>query len=329
MWTKWVQLAFEKYDEFEQQVRPVFETGGPEERESASWEYLLVLRNQGRLREAERLNRTGSPTGVSTGLGPHTPGLHNEGILDLERGRAREAARVFARLRGGDISGNPPGIQARSRAWSGTLQGMALAAAGDTAAVRALADSVERWGAGSAYGRDRKAHHYLRGLLLVAEGRDQGAVGEFQAAIHSASLGFTRVNYELARSLVRLGRPGEAVGPIQAALRGELDASCLYVTHTELHEVLAQAFAASGRPDSAAVHYRAVVKAWQRADPEFVPRRDAAQRWLVRYQRGPGTGASIGTGASTRQGAASATVRSDGRISSRGRRPGGLGRAGT
>jgi tetratricopeptide (TPR) repeat protein len=277
----------------------VFETGGPEERENASWEYLLVLRNQGRLREAERLNRTGSPTGVSAGHRPHTPGLHNEGILDLERGRAREAARVFARLRGGDISGNPPGIQARSRAWSGTLQGMALAAAGDTVAVRALADSVERWGAGSAYGRDRKAHHYLRGLLLVAEGRDRDAVPQFQAAIHSASLGFTRVNYELARSLVRLGRPAEAIGPIQAALRGELDASCLYVTHTALHEVLAQAFAASGQPDSAAFHYRAVVKAWHRADPEFVPRRDAAQRWLVRYQRGPGKGGSIGTGAST------------------------------
>ena len=154
--------------------------------------------------------------------------------------------------------------------------------------------------AGSAYGRDRKAHHYLRGLLFVAEDRDRDAVGEFQAAIHSASLGFTRVNYELARSLVRLGRPAEAVGPIQAALRGELDASGLYVTHTELHEVLAQAFAAARRPDSAAVHYRAVVKAWHRADPEYAPRRDAAQRWLARNQRAAGKGASIGMGGSTR-----------------------------
>src|SRR4029079_3189611 len=112
-----------------------------------------------------------------------------------------------------------------------------LAAAGDTAAVRALADSVERWGAGSAYGRDRKAHHYLRGLVLAAADRHEDAVREFRAAMHSPSLGFTRVNYELARSLLRLGRPAEAIATLQSALRGELYASCMYVTRSELHEL--------------------------------------------------------------------------------------------
>ena len=284
-WTTSVLLVFEKYDEFERQVRPVLESAAPEEQESASWDYLLVLRNQGRMREAELLNRTGSLPGLPANGRRHVPQVHNEGILALARGRPREAARVFTQLRTSDMSGDPPGIQARVRAWSGTLQGMALAAGGDTAAVRALADSVERWGAASAYGRDRKSHHYLRGLLLAAEDRHDDAVREFRAAIHSPSLGFTRVNYELARSLLRLGRPTEAISTLQAALRGELYASNLYVTHSELHELLAQAFDAAGQVDSAAFHYRAVVKAWQRADPEFVPRREAARSWLARNQR--------------------------------------------
>jgi hypothetical protein len=64
-------------------------------------------------------------------------------------------------------------------------------------------------------------------------------------------------------------------------------ASCrrLYITRTELHELLAQAFDRAKMPDSAAVHYRAVLKAWRRADPSYQPRRDAAQSWLARHQQ--------------------------------------------
>jgi hypothetical protein len=156
---------------------------------------------------------------------------------------------------------------------------------GDTAALRALADSVERWGTGSNYGRDRKAHHYLRGLLLAAAARHDEAVREFQAAIHSPSLGFTRVNLELARCLLRLARPLEAVVTLRAALHGATDASNLYVTRTELHELLAQAFDRAGMVDSAATHFQSVVRAWRRADPEFLPRRNDAQNWLAAHPR--------------------------------------------
>ena len=150
---------------------------------------------------------------------------------------------------------------------------------------RRLADSVEYWGARSIYGRDRKAHHYLRGLLFTAPRRDDDAIREFQQAIYSPTLGFTRVNLELGRALMRQDRAREAAAVVAPALRGEVDASNLYVTRTELHELLAQAYDRAGVRDSAAVHYRAVARAWANADEAFHPRRDAARTWLARYQQ--------------------------------------------
>jgi len=41
----------------------------------------------------------------------------------------------------------------------------------------------------------------------------------------------------------------------------------------------------SNRPDSAANHYRAVVRAWEHADPAFASRRQAAADWLARFDR--------------------------------------------
>ena len=176
-------------------------------------------------------------------------------------------------------------MAARYHAWRGTLAGMAVAAAGDTAALRRMADTVQYWGERSIFGRDRRAHHYLRGLLFTAAGRDDDAIGEFQQAIYSPTLGFTRVNFELGRALMRRSRAREAVAVVAPALRGEVDAANLYVTRTELHELLAQAYDGAGVRDSAAVHYRAVVRAWANADEMFHTRRDAARTWLARHQQ--------------------------------------------
>ena len=121
--------------------------------------------------------------------------------------------------------------------------------------------------------------------MFAAQRRDDEAVRSFRAAIHSPNLGFTRVNYELARALLRLGRPAEAVSTLQSSLRGEIDASNLYITRTDLHELLAQAFDSAGQRDSAATHYRSVVNAWRRADARYQPRRDRAAAWLAQFQR--------------------------------------------
>ena len=83
---------------------------------------------------------------------------------------------------------------------------------------------------------------------------------------------------------MRQDRAREAAAVVAPALRGEVDASNLYVTRTELHELLAQAYDRAGIRDSAAVHYRAVVRAWANADEAFHVRRDVAQTWLARYK---------------------------------------------
>ena len=278
-----VQLGLEAYDQAEQQLAAQLSSSLSDDYDTAAWWYLLALRNQGRIRDAEEFFRTGTLPGLPRPPATRDRNPINEGILALARGDARAAVTVFGRTLHAALPQTwSAGTKARHRAWNGTLYGMALAAAGDSIAVRALADSVEVWGSESLYGRDQRTHHYLRGMLHQAAGRHADAAREFQAAIHSPTMGFTRVNYELARCLIRIGRPQEAIAALQSALRGDLDAGALYVTHTELHELLAQAFNAAQMRDSAAVHYRAVTKAWQRADREFWPRRDVAQSWLAR-----------------------------------------------
>ena len=92
---------------------------------------------------------------------------------------------------------------------------------------------------------------------------------------------FTRTNFELGRIYLRMKRPRDAVAILQPALRGAIDASNLYVTRTELHELLAQAWDAAGNLDSAAVHYAWIAKAWSAADPALAPRLNAARTRLA------------------------------------------------
>jgi DNA-binding SARP family transcriptional activator/tetratricopeptide (TPR) repeat protein/TolB-like protein len=283
-----LDIALGEYDTVERDVRSLLASSSLADWGRGAWLYLIALRNQGRLREATQFHQTGTLPGMPP-LTAHRPppDAYNEGIIALERGEPRVAAAAFRRYMNADFSVWAPGTQARHRTWMGTLQGMALGAAGDTAELRALADTVEELGRRSIYGRDVRAHHYLRGLLFASQGRYEDAVREYRAAIWSPALGFTRVNYELARCLMRLGRPAEAVATLQSALSGEIDSSNLYITRTELHELLAQAFDATKSSDSAAYHYRAVAQAWSRADPTFVPRRSAATRWLARNSSTP------------------------------------------
>jgi DNA-binding SARP family transcriptional activator len=260
------QILVEEYDEASAALRPFLTSLRHEEGGSARWLESISLRNQGRLAEALPLTRV-------------QPGPNDiaEALISIELGNPRAAAAIFSRRAHADVSIWAPGVAARNRTWETTLYAMALIAAGDTARVRALVDTVAFWGRRSAYGRDRKLHHYLQGMLHVAQGRDEDAATELRLAINSPAHGFTRINYELGRVLVRLNRLAEAVPVVQAALHGSIDGSNLYITRTDLHELLAQVFDRLGQRDSATVHYRAVVRAWDRADPVYHARRDSAR----------------------------------------------------
>ncbi len=236
------------------------------------WLLTISLRNQGRLREARDLALRRGVPGTSIRLaGP--PDRLSLAIIALEQDQPLESSRGFLEVAAADRSGAEPiGYKSRVLAWHLTLAGTALAAAGDTAAVRRLADSVERIGGSSVTGRDARLHHFLRGLLYRQQGRQAEAVEAFRRSLFSLTDGFTRTNLEMARSLMALRRYPEAIAVLRPALRGGIDGSNTYVTHTELHEALAQAFEQAGQIDSAAVHYRAVERAWRWADPQFEAR---------------------------------------------------------
>jgi predicted Zn-dependent protease len=162
-----------------------------------------------------------------------------------------------------------PSVRARNKAWTLTHVATARAAAGDTSRLRSLADTIQSLGALTGRGRDRRLHHHVRGLLWLARGQPNEAMAELQRAVYSPTLGYTRTNLELAKLYLRLDRPRDAVAILQPALRGSLEASNMYVTRTELHELLASAHDRAGARDSAATHYAAVVHAWRNAEPRF------------------------------------------------------------
>jgi tetratricopeptide (TPR) repeat protein len=198
--------------------------------------------------------------------------LTAEAQVHLESGAFRQAAALFdsiARASGPHLE---PSQLARQRAWAFTHAANALAELGDTAALRAHTDSVRLDGARSGLGRDARLHYHIDGLRRRVAGDYAGAATSFRQAIYSPNLGYTRTNLELGRALVRVGRASEAVGTLQSALRGYSDGSNLYANRTELHEALADAWAAAGGADSARAHYRIVADAWANGDPPFKAR---------------------------------------------------------
>jgi tetratricopeptide (TPR) repeat protein len=254
--------------------------GAPEVRLDALWWLTLSLRTQGRLSAArtaaERWARENAAIADSMFRnGARTPPALAVAQVDLELGRTADAVAGFdAILREGStepgtLLRRAPALVARHRTWNGVHLATGLAAAGDTARLAALADSLERWGSIEGYGRDRRLHHYARGLLLAARSDTSAAIAEFERSIDSPTEGYTRASFEAARLLLRVGRARDAVAVLQPTLRGNLEASNYYVTRTELHDVLAHAWLAAGGPDSAAAHFRYVATAWGDGDPAF------------------------------------------------------------
>lgn len=270
--------------------------GNAAERGDALWWLVISLRNQGRLREAlgiaERLVRNGAsePASFST---PQSLNAVAVAQVQFEMGRFRRAAMLFDSLANvawrfsPAFPGDASGLLARHRIWMTTHVATALAAGGDTASLAPLADSLAAWEGKSALFRDQVLDHYVRGLLLAARGRRAQAAEQFRIALVSPIDGYSRVNLELGKMLIAQGRPREAIPVLQAPLHGWLEASNYYVTYTDLHALLGDAFDRAGEPDSALAHYRRVLAAWRNADPSFRPRAAWIRRRVQALIRAP------------------------------------------
>lgn len=241
------------------------------------WPCEIGLRAAGRYRDARALLVEGRIPGTSLARRPATIEPFADAILDYETGNFASAAHKFRELYpfGRDSLRIPPGIRARNKAWVIALAATANVAAGDTAQARGRADTLQWLGQQSYYPRDRLLHHFIRGLLLARTGKLEEAVSEYRAATWSPTYGYTRVNFELGRALLALGRPAQGIAIVRAGLRGGIDGSNLYVSRTELHELLARLYDAARQRDSAVAHYTMVEQAWRGADPMLRVRYDS------------------------------------------------------
>ncbi|MCI0436097.1 MAG: hypothetical protein L0271_21015 [Gemmatimonadetes bacterium] len=253
----------------------------------AVWWLITTLRNQGRITEALLLAEKADRFALEDGHLSSRTWVYVKAQLLFELGRFRDAAQHFESLMRVDPDEpTDPGYRVRTVSYNGVLAAMAWAAAGDTLRLQVLADTIERVANLTANnGIDWHLPHHVRGLLWQARGQPARAAQEFRTAIYSPTLGYTRTNLELARALMALNQPEDAIRILREALAGPSDGPGYHVTHTEVHDCLARGFEAAGQPDSALVHYRRVAEAWNYGDPPYRARAEQARRKIQALQR--------------------------------------------
>ncbi len=164
------------------------------------------------------------------------------------------------------VSGLSGGL-ARQFCWIHALEADAVAGAGDTTLLRALADSIAMEATRSYYGRDGRLVHHVRGLIAELAGNAAAADSEFALA-RWGSGGWTATLVHLARARLALQRPLDAIAALRDAYTAPLDAMGRYVPRSELDYWMWQSFRAAGETDSAARYRGFVARAWSGADPE-------------------------------------------------------------
>lgn len=240
------------------------------ERIDVLWDVMLALAQQGRFEEALKtastllreveaaghVERDGHPLAVTMGL------VEAQGLRQV--GRLEEAAARFESLSRFELPPGTSSLRASSRIWIYAHLASTLYQARDTARLARLVDRMDSIKTLSGVTRDLKFPRYARGLLEAARGRDGAAYDAFREASFIAVDGFAPPRIERARAALRLGRPREAIALLQRLMYSSYH---WYYTRTELHETLAEAWAAAGNRDSARAHLQAVERAWRNADP--------------------------------------------------------------
>ena len=230
--------------------------------------HMLLLRERGELRAANiAVDRVvADSSSFSTGAVL----LRGSNLARL--GRFAAAASVYEL----SIHGNPPkqlpfplpAASARGFCWHHALLADAIAPAGDTVRLRALADSLAIGCAQSYYWRDRILHHHVRGLIAMHGRRWAEAEREFLQARWGVGGTWTRTNAALAKVQLELGRPNDALTTLRDAHASPLDAMGRYQPRSELDYLSVVAFRQGGMSDSASVYEAHVRRAWRDADPE-------------------------------------------------------------
>lgn len=257
------------FEDGDRLFRLYLRTGTPRMRIQAAHWLAISLRMQGRwgeaLKAAEALLDAARPRPSWDQL--EILGHVAQALALLGSGRADEAAPIFeasARV----YPEFSESRKARVEAWALTHAGTARAVAGDTTALKVLIERVDVAGTRSNYARDKRLHHYLRALLARARGAPEAEVeAQLRAALYSLSQGYSRINLELAESLLRQRRYEEAAAVAAAPLRNSMESNGMYATRTDFHALLGRIWYAAGEPDSARVHLRAARYAWRAADP--------------------------------------------------------------
>jgi tetratricopeptide (TPR) repeat protein len=246
---------------------------------------VALLRQMGRYRDA--LVLAAQRPAAASGLARQAPAdVVSQALLEMELRRGLLAATIFLDLAQQEVASGRAirfrAVQAQRLAGYLTLAATAFVAEGDTVRAHGLVDSIAAVGARAVGGDAARLHYFARGLVLASADRHEEALAQYRLATGSWTLGYTRANYELARSAMALGRPREAIYPLQAALRGGTEGTNAYLSRTAIHDLLARAFDQAGEADSAAVHGRVVLAWWRDADPVLAPLVRDAQRRLAR-----------------------------------------------
>ena len=206
---------------------------------------LFSLRNQGRLREAMALARDHVIPGSSSRVvDPAARRPHAGHDFAGRLGRPRRGRPRLQNLcRDQPVPESHAGIQ-------GAVWHL------DAGARRNRPGRGRRYGRGPPAGRQRASRSgkaatgaAIRACITTfaacsfSGGTSRRGRRGVSKGMFSTSDGFTRINLEMGRSLVALGRGEGGHRHPRPALRGGVDGGNSYVAHTELHEALAQAWA--------------------------------------------------------------------------------------